>query len=94
MSTLTMDNSYNINCGYDKLYISCTYDVTYFASFQDNLLTHMNIRSFDRNSDELFIAVNNWLKIKATIIFSETWFKHDSLEKIAGPNSYHYVEVS
>ena len=45
-------------------------------------MTHLNVRSFNKNSDE-FIAFVKRYNIKIEIMFyTETWCKHDSVAEI------------
>ena len=58
-------------------------------SSKNYFIFHHNIRSFRRNSDELFAYID-LLKVKfQVLVFTETWFSRDNIIEIDGYKSYH-----
>jgi len=55
----------------------------------NNFVLHMNIRSFNRNSTELFSMVATLKRRPDVIVLSETWFTYDTVEEIDGYVGYH-----
>ena len=52
-------------------------------------LFHQNIRSFDRNYDDLSVFVNRLNRPIDVLVLTETWFSDMVCSDIAGFNSYH-----
>ena len=50
---------------------------------------HQNIRSFNRNCDELFIFLNQFTVCPDIIALTETWFSSDTICKFDGYVGYH-----
>ena len=81
-----MENSLIDNCKYFDI---ADFNDYFSESSHEILMTHINVRSFNRNSDE-FTAFVNRLNVKSSIMcFSETWFKHETKADIEGYNSFH-----
>jgi len=65
-----------------------------FSTFSRSLninfsLFHINIRSFYRNSNELFIFLSQLSVTPVVLIFTETWFTYDNVVNIEGYAGYH-----
>jgi len=52
-------------------------------------IVNLNIRSYNSNSDELFIFLNQLPVKPDVIILTETWFTSDSIEDLSGYNAFH-----
>ena len=86
LKTRNIENSVNINCNY--------YDVAdsynNFSNRNEILLTHLNVRSFNRNYEVLIAFVNKLNLMVQVICFTENWFKQDI---IAGNHKIQFVHV-
>jgi len=60
------------------------------SNFKNNFfLFHHNVRSFNKNSDELFLMLSQLQTKPSVIILSETWFSEGCVSEIPGYYGYH-----
>jgi len=77
------------------LQTDCSYsDFDDFASLyadskRNFCIFHFNIRSFNRNSDNLFLFLSKLPNLPGVIVLSETWFSVNNTREIEGYNGYH-----
>jgi len=66
------------------------YDISnLYSANKDIAILHFNIRSFAKNSDELFLALSVLNFRPEIIVLSETWFSECYIGDINGYNGYH-----
>ena len=56
-------------------------------------LIHSNIRSFDRNYDELSVLLDGISISLDVMIFTETWFGENSVSNVDGYTSFHLTRI-
>jgi len=65
------------------------HDILRSQAVQNFFIFHVNIRSFNRNSDELFVFINQLKRKPDILVLTETWFSGNYVEDIYGYRAHH-----
>jgi len=63
--------------------------VSLYSDHKNTSIFHFNVRSFNRNSDSLFLFLSKLPHQPAIIVLTETWFSADNISDIDGYTGFH-----
>jgi len=86
----TAIREYNMLQQFDWSYSDFDQFMSLYSDCRKNSsIFHLNIRSFNRNSDNLFLFLSKLPHLPAVIVLTETWFTDDNVSEIDGYSGFH-----